>query len=463
MIEFFRRLTQAKAPREAAPTASAPGAEVAGTRVAPADAIQFHVSSYADPHGRVFVRNGEIFRGLSAEAAEFAHGLFARGIVDELVARKLLIPTKRSALAVEGFALVLEHRRVAHVSYPFEWSGEMLRAAALLVLELAEALAAHGLTLKDAHGWNVLFDGCQPVFVDFGSIVPAQAAGAWNAHVEREFREYFLHPLALIAAGHGRIARALGRDFEQGIRLEDCAQLVHAAGGTLPALEEVKPFAWYRECIAGLNLQSASKGWVGYYDGEFPPLAPDATWTPKHQAVHALLQEFRPATVLDIGANRGWYAMLAAKGGASAVAYDNDEVCINQLFADARQAGLAVQPLVMSCLNPTPRYGLGEGLMESAAERLRSDLVLGLALVHHMVFKMHLNFDQIAAAFAAYEPKVLVVEFPPATDIHVSQWMTPRYAWYTEENFRRALGRYFPKIRAVASHPTPRILLVCER
>lgn len=448
MIEFLRQ--QARALR-------APAGRI------PAAAMQFHPSSYADPHGRIFLADGRLYRTVPSGSAAFCARLFDTGVVAALVEKKLLVPTQRSARTADGCAFLLEHTRLPHASYPYEWSGEMLRAAALHTLALLDELAARGLTLKDAHGWNVLFSGCRPVFVDFGSITEAAPGGPWLPHVEQQFREYFLYPLELMAAGHGRIARALLRDFDRGITLEDSRPLMLPAAQDRPEAGQVMAPAWYRERIGALDLRPASTGWAGYYDGEFPPLTPDATWTPKHRAVHALLTRFRPSTVLDIGANRGWYAMLAAQGGAQVAAYDNDEVCINQLFTDAARAGLAVQPLVMSYVNPSPRYGIGDGVMESATERLQSDLVLGLALVHHMVFKMNLNFDQIAAGLAAYTKRTLVVEFPPKDDIHVSQWMTDRYAWYTVENFTAALRRHFPKISPVASHPAPRVLLVCER
>ncbi|MBP6507533.1 MAG: hypothetical protein KA257_08200 [Opitutaceae bacterium] len=427
------------------------------------EAIQFHPSSYADPHGRVFRRDGRLYRGVAAEKAVFCIQLFETGVVDALVVKRLLVPTVRSPLKVEGYALVLEHTQVPFVSYPFEWPGELLRAAALHTLALLQELALHGLTLKDAHGWNVLFDGTRPVFVDFGSIVEVPAGHVWHAQVEQQFREYFLHPLEMMAAGRGRMARALLRDFEQGIGAEDCQTMLGLSGQPRGETGQSLPFSWYHDRIAALDLRPAATAWSGYYDGAFPPLLPDASWTLKHHAVQRLLQQYQPATVLDIGANRGWYALLAAKEGARVVAFDNDEVCINQLFRDASEGRLDVQPLVMSYVNPSPRYGIGHGVMESAAERLQCDLVLGLALVHHMVFKMHLNFEQIAAGLAAYTKRTLIVEFPPAEDFHVSQWMSDRYSWYNLENFQAALRVHFPKINAVDSDPVPRVLLVCER
>lgn len=455
MIEFFRKRAKTLPDKS---SAAQPGG---GQRPVSRAAMEFHPSSYADPHGRVFSVGGRLYRGVPSAAAAFCAQLFTRGVVQTLVEKKLLVPTRISDLKAEGFDLVLEHERVAYVSFPLEWPAEMLRAAAFHTLDLLEELERHGLTLKDAHGWNILFDGCRPVFVDFGSIIDARPGEPWAA--EQEFREWFLYPLELLAAGVERYPRALMRDFERGIRLEDVQALAALANQPRPEVGQAMPFGWYRERLAALQFGPKATAWAGYYDGEFPVLTPDATWNGKHRSVHELLQRFRPATVLDIGANRGWYSMLAAKGGAKAIAFDNDEVCVNHLFRDAQREQLDVQPLVISCLNPTPRYGLGRGVMESAAERLQCDLVLALAMVHHMAFRMYLNFDQIAEGLAAYTKKTLVVEFPPSDDFYVKQWMTERYAWYRVENFETALRRHFRKIEIVASHPAPRILLVCER
>jgi hypothetical protein len=233
--------------------------------------IQFHPSSYADPQGRLFLRQGRLYRGVPAASVAHCTRLFESGAVEELVQARLLVPTKVSALRVEGYPLVLEHEYVPHVSYPYEWSAEMMRAAALHTLAVLEALAKHGLTLKDAHGWNVVFVGCRPVFVDFGSIVAVEPGAPWRA--EREFQEYFLHPLAMMGAGHDRIARALLRDFEQGISLATCASIVGLGVPQRPTATE--PYAWYRELISGYDFRPEPTPWSEYYKDAFPPLSPD--------------------------------------------------------------------------------------------------------------------------------------------------------------------------------------------
>ncbi|MCP5531090.1 MAG: hypothetical protein H7A44_11690 [Opitutaceae bacterium] len=422
--------------------------------------VNHHPSSYADPHGRLFIAaEGRLFRGLHGTGAALCRKLIDEGVVDELLDRRLIVGTSLSSKVIAGYELVLEHERVPHVSYPYEWGAEMLRAAAIHTLDMLELLASYGYTLRDAHGWNVLFEGTTPVFVDFGSIIERPQDGAWQA--EQEFLEYFLHPLAMMGEGHDRIARSLLRDFEQGVRISDCESIRGLGVPQRPS--ECPPFQWYRNLIAAYDFRPAQTAWAGYYGEDFPSFVPPQGWSGKHHAVAKILDEQRLETVLDIGSNSGWYALYAASQGAKVVAFDNDTTCINDLFVRARELNADVQALVMSFVNPSPRYGVGSGVMESSVERLGCQTVLALALVHHLVFRMHLTFPQIVEGLAAYTRNRLVVEFPPADDVHVRQWMSPRYDWYSLENFRSALGAHFSRIRVVESEPAPRVILVCDR
>ncbi len=136
------------------------------------DEISFHPGSFQDEAGRLFYWREELFRGISAQSAPFLTDFVQGDAMQKLVREKLLIETEIAPFATEDFPLVLRHRRLPFVSYPFEWSGPMLKAAALLVIDLAIALFGLDLMLKDAHLWNVLFDGARPVWIDLPSIVP---------------------------------------------------------------------------------------------------------------------------------------------------------------------------------------------------------------------------------------------------------------------------------------------------
>src|SRR5271156_2649418 len=131
-----------------------------------ADQVVFHPFSYGDWTGRVFSWEGGIYRAISSERAAFYEHLLSQGILRDLIRRQLLIDTEITGLELAEYPLVLKHRTIPFVSHCYEWCGEMLKAAALSVLQLERELLKYGLTLQDAHPYNVLFDGPTPVWVD---------------------------------------------------------------------------------------------------------------------------------------------------------------------------------------------------------------------------------------------------------------------------------------------------------
>jgi ribosomal protein L11 methylase PrmA len=164
--------------------------------------------------------------------------------------------------------------------------------------------------------------------------------------------------------------------------------------------------------------------------------------------------------MLDIGSNRGWHSQLATSLGVeNVVAFDTDETAVNRLYHDVKSQKQAILPLVMDFRNPSPETQIEE----SARDRLKCDMVLALALVHHLVFKHFLRFDKIVSTLLSFTKRMLVVEFVPKEDQYVSQWWSPLYSWYTLENFIAELRRHFRNVSVHPSDPKPRVLLVCEK
>src|SRR5436190_1458246 len=92
-----------------------------------------------------------------------------------------------------GVAGVLEHDVIPFVSYPYEWSFEMLRDAALLQLGILRRALESGMVLKDSTPYNVQFRGAAPVFIDVGSFEPLREGEPWSGY--RPFCMLFLYPL----------------------------------------------------------------------------------------------------------------------------------------------------------------------------------------------------------------------------------------------------------------------------
>jgi SAM-dependent methyltransferase len=467
------------------------------------DEVEFHPLSFFDENGRVFRWNGDLYRVVSPAREAFYRRAFEQGLIERLVARRLLVETEIADLTLDG-SMVLRHRSLPLISYPFEWCPEMLRDAALTTLALERELEREGLMLQDAHPLNVLFDGSAPLWVDLGSFVPLSGNGVWAAH--DEFCSFFLNPLRLIAAGQGRLARWLLHDDLCGVHPSEVEPFLPVSVGSVVATSvrstsrRVARAAWRQappafrrplqpirervrrrrnehdlnagrsevlldhleQQVRELELPVTFGAWSNYYDS-FPEFVPSSEWTAKETSVNDVLRRVGPGSVLDIGSNRGWHSLLAAKRGNSVAAIDTDEGSIRDLYARARSESLPIQALLADFRRLSMGYGPGESVLAPANERLRSDLVLALAITHHLVFSARFDFRQIVTALAAFTRKALLVEFVPADDEYVREWHPETRPWYTLDHFLATLRGEFALVEVLPSHPEPRVLVFCSR
>jgi hypothetical protein len=466
----------------------------------PPSEITFHPQSFgADKNGRLFEWQGHVYRAVTSRHATCYRDLFAKGVIQRLVDQGLLVGTEITSLQLAGYELVLSHDRVRFVSYPFEWCGRMLQDAALSFLSLSLELAKAGWTTQDANPWNMLFDGCKPVCVDFCSLVPQTPSDGWEPY--DEFCRFFLYPLRLFASGHEMMVRWSLHDFRQGIplaefaamygggrprprRRESLARLPRALIHTLPGALQARlrrPVRFLRAKlghrgpsrieflerlqseVGAIQILPRPSAWSTYYGVRFPSFSPSEDWTVKESAVFSTLARLRPKSTLDIGSNRGWYSQLAATLGSSVVGFDTDEGCVSLLHGDAQARHLSVTALVMDLTNPSPGQGLCNTWFPPATDRLRCEMVLALALTHHLVFKTALGFDQIAQALSAFSTRWLLVEFVPKDDEYVREWWSEDHGWYVLDSFRASLRKCFRQVEVMDSSPSPRKLLLCEK
>ena len=158
-------------------------------------------SSFRDPSGFVYTRDGALYRQVNRVFQERFEAFLGSGLYDELVRERLLVPHAQVALE-----LAASHRRRSPCSRPSgsrssptPTSGRFgqLRDAALLTLELQERALARGFTLRDASAYNVQFVDGRPVFIDTLSFEPREEGAPWAAY--GQFCEHFLVPLALMS------------------------------------------------------------------------------------------------------------------------------------------------------------------------------------------------------------------------------------------------------------------------
>ena len=157
-----------------------------------ANELQFSVKSMMDDFGRVFIKDGRIFRAIHESKKNYCLDLLASPLFKELLQKKLIPNTTIADFTVPGYALVLEHEKLTE-TLQHEWSFGMLKDAALAVLEVNAICEKYGYELKDAHTLNVLFQGSNPMMVDIGSIATKENPTRWRGY--EEFLSSFMIPL----------------------------------------------------------------------------------------------------------------------------------------------------------------------------------------------------------------------------------------------------------------------------
>lgn len=412
--------------------------------------------SFRDPRSRVYRHGNEVIRLLDERgAADFAAfeatPLFSRAQADGRVVR-----TRRRPLPPgvdERWHAALEHDRVPVVSYPYEWSFSMLQDAALLHLDLVAEALPHGLTSKDGSSFNVQFVRGRPVFIDVGSFQPV-GDDPWPGH--RQFGELLLHPLlieahlgvpfapflrgsldGIPAATASSLLRGTAR-FKRGVLANVTARALVAdryarrddpAGAVLgdPASATDVMTAVVRkttELVGRLATRTRETAWTDYQDRDHYV---DGSLAAKDAVVRAAVEAAGPGTVVDLGCNDGRYARMAARAGRNVVAVDADREVIDGLYRSVRASGEAILPLVADLADPSPALGWRLAERSPFAARVDADLVLALALIHHLVIGRNLPIDEVLASLAALAP-VVVLEVPHRDDPMVQRLLAHKAA-----------------------------------
>lgn len=438
--------------------------------------------SFRDPGSRVYLLDGEVVRGLGPEAADDFAALEASPLYQAALDAGELVGTHRLDRApvgidADGWVAYLAHDAIPVVSYPYEWTFEMLRDAALLTLSLTERALDHGLITKDATPYNVQFVGARPVFIDLGSFERLEKGEPWYGY--RQFCALFLNPLLLQARRGIRFnpwlrgalegiepaeAAAIlrGRDGWRGgalthvvlhARLErryaDSDRDVRAeikAAGLGPAIVKAQ-VRKLRKVVERLRWRSGESEWSKYSDrGHYS----DADLRAKSEFVQRIAAQRHRAQVLDLGANDGHFTDLVLPHTDYAVAVDGDAVVVDRLYRRLRERGeRKVLPLTLDLADPSGGIGWRGRERAPFADRVHPDLILFLAVVHHLAITHTIPLDEIVAFLAALGAEV-VFELPLPGDPMVQRLMghkrDRRFDRYNRDEAERAIGAAFDVI-----------------
>jgi hypothetical protein len=192
------------------------------------------------------------------------------------------------------------------------------------------------------------------------------------------------------------------------------------------------------------------------------------TYTPdgqhlKEATVTAWCNRLRPALTIDLGANTGHYSAMAVASGSYTVAVDGDVSAVEQAHAKAAAANdPSTLPLWIDLGNPTPALGWAHRERESFLDRTPADLVLSLALVHHICISNNVPLTHFAAWLARLGHHV-IVEWVPRDDpqtLRLLQTRPDAFPEYTEERFVAACQAHFAVEERVAIPGGNRVLFL---
>lgn len=432
-----------------------------------------HPSSFRDPWGFLFERDGVLYRQVNGAGRAGYDMLMASGLYGELVEKQLLV--RHAEVDVPGSgeaARVLQPDLIPFVSYPYEWCFGQLKLAALTTLRVQRIALKHGMSLRDASAFNVQFAGSRPVFIDTLSFEPYVEGRPWVGY--RQFCQHFLAPLYLMAGCDPRLA-VLSSSWMDGVPLDVARRLaprryrwrpgflthvsLHARAqhrfreaaarpSTPPRLGRgalANLLDSLRSTVERLAWDPGTTPWADYYA---KTNYSDEAMEQKRRFVASVVEEVRPARVVDLGANTGEFSAVAARAGAYVVATDVDHGAVEICFRGARaEQGRNVLPLVVDLASPTPAVGWMNAERASFLERCAgtTDLVLALALVHHLVIGNNTPLAGVVELLARFGADA-IVEFVDKRDSQVRRLLASRediFGEYTEAGFERALAGAF--------------------
>ena len=435
--------------------------------------------SFRDPLSKVFIGENQVVRAFTAEGAADLEKVWKKKSIQAALQSGELIESTMVDPASVGlgapWTAAMTHPLLPFVSYPHEWTFSMLKDAALLQLKLTRETLADGVGLKDATPYNVQFIGSRAQFIDAGSFEKRRKGDPWYGY--KQFCEMFLYPLML--QGHlGVQYQPFLRGAVNGISPETMRKLLpgsirrprkgrlthvvlHAAASSRFADTDVD--VKKETAKAGMNpsvldatlrkitgiVQKLSLGdkkstWSNYSErGHYLESSLDE----KQLFVRDAVASAPRAQVWDIGCNDGVFSRIASAHADYVVAMDADPLVVDRLYNSLKaEKNEKILPLYVDMSDTGGGIGWRGQERPGIFERGRPDIVLYLAVIHHLAITFNVPVAQQIDMLADLTPE-LVIEMPHADDPMVRKLLTNKRAGihddFNLDEFERLLAQRF--------------------
>ena len=453
--------------------------------------------SFRDPSGYVYKLNDELFRAIRPIYQEDFNHFIGSGLYDELCRRNLIIRFSEPQDNPKDWWKTIKPEFVPFISYPYEWSFEQLKDAALATLDIQLAALEFGMILKDASAYNIQFYRGRPVHIDHLSFERLQDGVPWVAY--RQFVMHFYGPLALMSKSDFRHGAQL-RNFTDGLPLDYISSnlpfssfmntgfLLHihlhsklqkfysntSSSEKQKSREKIRNKTISKKTIINLakSLKSSIEKlalprmdteWGEYYrDTNYTEIA----FKSKQSIVERIAERFKPRRVGDLGANDGTFSRIFSDSAEVVVCADIDYVAVGKSYSFSRSVNdCAMAHVIQDLCNPSPSLGWANQERDSFTDRSNFDFVMALALVHHLCIAGNIPISYVANYFSRLSPLVLI-EFVPKEDSQVKRLLTSRvdiFPDYSLENCIMEFNEYYSKYEVFHIEDSCRTLLLFSR
>ena len=449
-------------------------------------------SSFRDPSGFLYYRDGSLYRQVNSAYKENYDHLMKSGLYEALVDAELLIPHEEVDIACarsDKAYKIIKPDIIPFISYPYEWCFSQLKDAALTTLKIQKKSLDFGMSLKDCSAYNIQFRKGKPLFIDTLSFEKYRQGQPWVAY--RQFCQHFFAPLSLMSYNDIRLNQ-LFRIYIDGVPLDLASRLlsfwthfkfsllthIHlhsrsqkhyadkpakATGRGLSELAFRGLIDSLESAVKKLTYMPAGTEWGDYYqDTNYSSVALDD----KVGLVGEFIDRIKPANVWDMGANTGFFSRIASDKGIPALSFDIDPAAVEKNFLTVKEKKeKIILPLLLDLTNPSPGVGWENTERTSLLQRGPADTVMALALIHHMAISNNLPLGRIAEFFDKLCEN-LIIEFIPKSDSQVQRLLLTRediFDRYNRKSFEAEFAEYFTIENSVQIKESERIMYLMRR
>jgi hypothetical protein len=449
-------------------------------------------SSYRDPDGYVFEYNGKIYRCIKPEYFSDYQLFLESGLYQQLTDAGYLIAhtdinNSEAKILDNAIDKIILPEQVPFITYPYEWSFNMWKDAALLTLRIANMSLQRGIMLKDATPFNIQFYNGGPVFIDTLSFAKYETDKPWVAY--RQFCECFLGPLLLMHYNYNDAGKLI-MIYPNGIPLRVVKSLLPSKTrwnlhvylhvwlqeklyfksknkephkGAFSKQQLTVLIKGLTDFIGTLNLKKTKSAWDDYYK---EAITRSQYLESKKIIFENFAKEICFNTVLDLGANDGLFSLLLKEKAKLIVATDEDSNCIDKLYNHIKKEKIKnIVPVLNDFVVPSPAIGWGNAERTSINDRFKGDLILALALVHHLAIGANIPLSYIAQ-WLSQAGQFLIIEFVPKSDEKVKQLLGNRediFPDYNLQNFKEVFSKYYTVLKEEKAGNTDRILYLMKK